>query len=339
MGEGAPLIRVGITTMALDPPARFRELVRAVEDGGFDELWVCDSSLHARDVYAYLTLVAADSGRLAFGPNCTHPYTRHPAVTLNAMATLHELSGGRARIAVGAGDRPVGELACASAPVAVVREMVGVLRTLQRGETISAAGPAVVVRDARLVVPLPSPLPIYVSASGPRMLRLGGETADGVLAFPGVHGPCVEYALEQIRAGAAGAGRSPGDLDLACTVAGSLQDDLAAARRDCVPMAAWFPQTAPRYAELAGVPPAVAAGIRAAYAGGHFDGARGAFAHVTDEMVDRFTVAGPADLWIRRLKDVVALGFAHVNIFLLARDRLAMVRDLATKVLPHVRSG
>ncbi|MBI2524859.1 MAG: LLM class flavin-dependent oxidoreductase [Candidatus Rokubacteria bacterium] len=64
-------LRVGITTMATEPPDRFRALVQFTEESGFDELWVCDSSLHARDVYASLALVATGSRRLRFGPNCT----------------------------------------------------------------------------------------------------------------------------------------------------------------------------------------------------------------------------------------------------------------------------
>lgn len=118
--------RFDVTTMATEPPGRFRALARAVEAGGFDALWVCDSSLHPRDVYPYLTLAAVETTRLHLGPNCTHPFTRHPAITLNAMATLHELSGGRARLALGAGDRPVTELGYGMAPVALVRETLGV---------------------------------------------------------------------------------------------------------------------------------------------------------------------------------------------------------------------
>jgi 5,10-methylenetetrahydromethanopterin reductase len=329
-------VRVGVTTMATDPPRRFRELVALVEESGFDELWVCDSSLHARDVYAYLTLAATASRRLRLGPNCTHPYTRHPGVTLNALATLHELSEGRAAVAVGTGDRPVGELGYRAAPVAVVRETIALLRRLASGETVDAAGP-VVLRRARLPVALSSPLPIYVAASGPRMLELGGELADGVLFLSGLHPACVEYALERIGAGAARAGREAAELDVACTVAGSLRDEPALARTECVPMAAWFPQTARHYAELAGVSRETIEAIRAAYAGGHFDAARQAFRHVTDEMVDRFTVAGPAERWLERLESLVALGVRHVNIFLLSADKPAMVRELGRRVLPRLK--
>jgi 5,10-methylenetetrahydromethanopterin reductase len=331
----APL-RFGITVMATEPPDSFRELVRLVEESGFDELWVCDSSLHARDVYAYLTLVATHTTRVRFGPNCTHPYTRHPGVTVNAMATLHELSGGRAVLAIGAGDRPVTELGHRTATVSVVREMIESARALLAGGTVDRGG-AVVLRHAHLPVALPSPLPVYVSASGPKMLELAGELADGVLFLAGVYAPCVEFAVARIRAGAARVGRDPATLDLGCTLVGSLREDVALARQECVPLAAWFPQSAPVYAALAGVPEATIAAIRAAYAGGHFDGPREAFKHVTDEMIDRFTVAGPADLWVRRIEALIARGIRHVNVFLLSKDPHAMVRDLADKVLPQVR--
>jgi len=329
-------VRVGVTLMATEPPDRFRELVGLVDDAGFDELWVCDSSLHARDVYAYLALAATTSRRLAFGPNCTHPYTRHPAVTVNAIATLHELSGGRARLALGAGDRPVTELGHRAAPVATVREAIAVARALTAGGEVTREGPIRLARG-RLTMTLPAPLPIYVAASGARMLELGGEVADGVLFFSGVHPPCVEWALARVGDGARRAGRDPASLDVACTVAGSLCEDAQLARRDCVPMVAWFPQTAPIYAGLAGVPDDVTARIRAAYAGGHFDGAHGAFAHVTGEMVDRFTVAGGAELWRRRFKELVALGIRHLNVFVLSRDVRGMLESLARDVLPAVR--
>ena len=80
-------MRFDVTTMAVETPARFAKLVSVVEDAGCDHLWVCDSSLHARDVFAYLGIVANHSERLLFGPNCNHPYTRPPAINYNAMAT------------------------------------------------------------------------------------------------------------------------------------------------------------------------------------------------------------------------------------------------------------
>lgn len=322
--------------MAKEPPDRFRRLVEVAEAGGCDYLWVCDSSLHARDVYSYLTLAATCSSRLKLGPNCTHPYTRHPAINLNAMATIHELSGGRGIIAVATGDRPVMELGYKMARVDVVREMIEVMRALQGGEAVSRDGPTFTLQDAKLSFAMPGPLPVYLAASGPRMLRMGGELADGVLFLAGVNEDCVQYAIERIAEGATAAGRDPAAIDVGCTVYGSLQDDVAAARDLCRPMAAWFPQTSKQYAEIAGVPASITEKIRAAYSGGHFDEAKQALSYVTDDMIDAFTVAGPPEVWVDRLNRIAALGVEHINIFLLGPDRTRMGERLVEEVFPKV---
>jgi len=66
-------VRFGALVQAVDPPNTFLDLVRLVEDLGFEYLWVADSSLHARYVYTYLTLAAMASQRLWLGTGVTHP--------------------------------------------------------------------------------------------------------------------------------------------------------------------------------------------------------------------------------------------------------------------------
>lgn len=216
-----------------------------------------------------------------------------------------------------------------------MRETVAAIRRLWRGETVEAGGP-VVLRGARLSVVGPGSVPLYVAASGPRMLTLGAEVADGVLFLAGAWPGGIAYALKRIREGAAAAGRDPSSLDVVCTVAGSLREDPERARQECVPLAAWFCRSAPVYAELAGVPPTLVAQIRQAWEGGHFDAARRAHALVTDPMVDRLTLAGDAATWVARLEELRACGVARFNVFLLSADRLGMVRALTTAVLPEL---
>src|SRR5689334_20270408 len=132
-------MRFGVIYQSFDPPEAFLEYVRTIEDGGFDYLWVCDSSLHARDVIAYLTLAAVNTTRLKLGVSVFQPYTRHPAIDVNAILTLNEISKGRAMMAVGAGDRPQLELGYTPAPVQLVKEMIDVSRKLMRGEAVTDA--------------------------------------------------------------------------------------------------------------------------------------------------------------------------------------------------------
>lgn len=330
-------IAFSVTVMAVDPPADFAELARAAEAGGFSTLWVADSSLHARDVYAYLTLAATVTARVRLGPNCTHPYTRHPAIGLNALATVDAISGGRAIMNLGAGDRPVMELGYAPARPAVLREAFLLMRQLLRGEPVTCQGPTFRLREAAFTFRSRPDLPLYITGSGPRVLELAGELADGATFLCGPHPPCVRFALDRLRAGLARAGRNPDGLDMACSLYGSLRDDEALARSESRAMAAWFPQTAPWYAELAGMEPDLIHRVRAAYAGGHFDQARAAGALMGDELMDRFVVAGDAGRWRAAIHRVLGCGVRHINVFPVSRDRLGMVRALARDVLPHFR--
>src|SRR5712664_232327 len=105
----------GITLQGIEPPGAFQRQIRDVEAAGFSHLWITDSSLHARYVYSYLTLAALNSRHLLLGTGVTHPFTRHPAITANAIATLDEISEGRAILGIGAGDSPTVELGFAPA--------------------------------------------------------------------------------------------------------------------------------------------------------------------------------------------------------------------------------
>src|SRR6266700_1480584 len=133
-------MKFGVIYQSFDPPPVFLEYVRAIEDLGFADLWVCDSSLHARDVFAYLTLAATHTRRVRLGVSVFQPYTRHPAIDVNGMATINEISGGRVSMAVGAGDRPQLELGFRPAPVRLVREMIQVCRRRMADGVIMMSG-------------------------------------------------------------------------------------------------------------------------------------------------------------------------------------------------------
>ena len=80
--------RSGVVLQGVDPPQEFGCMVDEVDHLGFDHLWLTDSSLHARNCYAYLTLAAARSSRLLLGTAVTNPVTRHPAITAAAAARV-----------------------------------------------------------------------------------------------------------------------------------------------------------------------------------------------------------------------------------------------------------
>ena len=60
---------------------------------------------------------------------------------------------------------------------------------------------------------------------------------------------------------------------------------------------------------------------------------------MTDKMIDDFTIAGPADVWIDRLREVAALGVKRINIFLLRKEKLEMAEALSADVFPVLREA
>ncbi len=332
-----PGMRFGLVLQAVDAPHEFIPRIAAIEDGGFDYLWFTDSSLHARNAYVYLALAAAGSRTLRLGTAVTHPLTRHPAVNLGAIATVDELSGGRAVYGIGTGDRPVTELGLRPARVQVVREMVEVTRRLLAGETLTWQGTRFSLHNAQLRYSRRPELPIYLAASGAKMLELTGEVADGGLILAGLFPESVRFVRDHVAAGARRSGRRAGEIDLFFMLYGRLATDRRQAVDDSRTMAAWFCQTAPHFVRMAEFDLGLIESVQAAYSGGEFHHAREAAKLCPDGMVEKFTVGGTPDDVVARIEALAALGVGAVNFFPIGRDRWQSVQLFMRHVIPRFR--
>ena len=313
-------LRIGVTLQGVEPPDSFQRQVEIIEAGGYHNLWITDSSLHARYVYSYLTLAAVKSRILKLGTGITHPYTRHPAVTANAIATVDEISGGRVILGLGTGDRPNAELGFAPARMQALRDMVAVTRRLLDGETVDFNGDFKLV-NAQIHFPCRSSIPIYLACSGPKMLSLAGEIADGVIAQCGLFPAAIDFARERIAEGARKAGRSPRDIDLWIMACGAIDETPKRGLDKCRTMAAWFAQTAKHCCDLAGIDPALVTAIREAYQGGEFHQAKDAARLVPDEMVELFTLGGTPDRIRTRVQELVTQGVEAINFMPIGSER------------------
>jgi len=156
------------------------ELAVAAEEIGYDYCLVADEGFHP-DVYACLGAIARETKRIWIGP-ATNGYTRHPAVTAAAVATIDELSKGRAFVTLLAGGSMVlGPMGIArDRPYRVVRDTMEVLEALWSGETVNWEGDQHTLRAAQLGSGRHD-IPIWVTSRGPLLLGLTGRAADGAL--------------------------------------------------------------------------------------------------------------------------------------------------------------
>src|SRR5207244_8862211 len=122
------------------PIAQLVERARLAEANGYSRVWLADERFY-REVYSCLGQLAAHTSRVLLGPCVTDPYTRHPALTAMAIATLDEISGGRAVLGFGAGVSGLAELGIDSSRSATaIREGIDLVRRLLAGETVTVKG-------------------------------------------------------------------------------------------------------------------------------------------------------------------------------------------------------
>lgn len=173
--------------------AELRTAARQLDQLGYDSVWLWDHYLSWNDPYesvlegwTTLAALAEATERLRLGPLVANITNRHPSRLAKVVATLQEISGGRAELGLGAGgwageQRPFGiEQGSAGERVGCVAEALQIIPALWQGRPVTFAGRYYQLAGA-VVAPAPQPTPrLIVGASGPRMVRLAGRYAAGV---------------------------------------------------------------------------------------------------------------------------------------------------------------
>jgi 5,10-methylenetetrahydromethanopterin reductase len=322
-----------VTLQGVYEPAEFVELVRWIEELGYDDLWITDSSLHAGDCYIYATLALTASSRLRVGTAVTNPLTRHPAITANAFRTLAQLAPGRVVCGIGVGDSPLGELGLPMAKLQTLRDVVDALRDLWRGETLDREAGRWRFAGAHLRSAVPEP-PVFISASQPRALELTGEIADGLILLTGLFPEGLAFAREQLARGRSRSGRPSFEETL--FLYGAIDEDEQRAVDAARSIAAWFPKTAPAYARLAGMDDELIEAVNAAYAGGEFQHAQAAARLVSDELVRKIAFCGTPAQASTKLEWLRASDVQSVSVFPLGDDRRGTIARFAELALERV---
>src|SRR4249919_2550539 len=317
----------GVVLQGVDAPGEFCRKVEEIEGLGFGYLWLTDSSLHARNCYSYLTLAAARSSRIRLGTAVTNPVTRHPAITAAAAATVDEISGGRLILGIGAGDRPLLALGFPPSPLATLEAAITGIRRLWRGEELDLQAPGFTMNGAHLRFPARAGIPVFVAASGPKTLELAGRIADGVILLVGLFPEALDWAVSTVARGAEAAGRLRPHI--AVFAYGAIDEDEQAALEHARSIAAWFPQTAPRICDLAGLPRDLADRVRVGYQGGEFQEASAAARVLPDEFVRKVALAGNRRHAAARVGGAPNARADSVHVFPLGAERMKTVRAFA----------
>jgi 5,10-methylenetetrahydromethanopterin reductase len=201
---------LGTAAHPFRPFSDWLRVVRLVEELGYGMTCQSMSPLSRGDPYVELGAAARETKSLLLATTVAVPAPANPAVMAASIATVNEISGGRAVLGLGRGAATARQLGESGLTTAGLEEYVRTLRTLLAGD--EAAWRGTPMRLGWAVRAGLRPPPVILSAYGPRTLRLAGRCADGVLIAAAVGGPVLRDAIAAARDGAREAGRDPGEL-------------------------------------------------------------------------------------------------------------------------------
>ncbi len=300
----------GIEFVPSDPVLKIAHYAKLAEAQGFDNVWITDH-YNNRDVYSTLTVLAMTTNSIKLGTGVTNPYTRNVAVTASSIASINEISGGRAILGVGPGDKATFDAMGISwdKPLTMTKESIETVRAFLTGKKVNMNGEMVKISGAKMAFKAGN-IPIYMGAQGPKMLELAGEVADGVL-INASHPKDFEVAVKQIAAGAKKAGRDPKAVDVAAYASFSIDEKPEKAVNAAKVVVAFIVAGSPDMVlERHGIDVAAKTDIGNAIAKGDFGALMGGM--VTNDMIDAFSICGtPADCKAR-INDLLDIGVTQI---------------------------
>ena len=209
----------GVGLFPTEPLQQMIHLAEVTEELGYSHIWVGDSHLIWREAYVNMAAMALKTTRVKLGTGVTNPLTRHPSVVGSAYATLEEYAPGRMIVGIGLGDSSVETMGMKPAKLADFEKTMAQMRDLLDGKEVALA-----TGKIHLLHPCRRKVPIYIAASGPKMLELSGRIADGIIVLVGIADDYIAHAKERIAAGAKRAGRNLEDINLVLWVPCAVSD-------------------------------------------------------------------------------------------------------------------
>lgn len=300
----------GIEFVPSDPVLKIAHYAKLAEQQGFDNVWITDH-YNNRDVYTTLAFLAMNTNTIKLGTGVTNPYTRNAAITASSIGSVNEISGGRAILGIGPGDKATFDAMGISwdKPLSTTKETIEALRGFFAGKKVEMDGDMIKFGGAKMAFNTGN-VPIYMGAQGPKMLELAGEVADGVL-INASHPKDFEVAVDKIAAGAKKAGRDPSDVDVAAYACFSVDKDAAKAASAAKVVVAFIVAGSPDMVlERHGIDVSAKADIGSAIAKGDFGALMGDL--VTEDMISAFSICGTPEDCKARIDELMDIGVTQI---------------------------
>ena len=238
------------------------KVAAAAEELGFASAWFYDTQMLSADCFVAMGAAAVKTSRIRLGTGVLVPSNRIAAVTANAFASLNKLAPGRIDFGIGTGFTARRAMGLGAIPMKEMEDYIRVVQALLRRETVET----VIEGERRKIrflnpelelINTRDPIPLHISAYGPRGQALTAKLGAGWMAFVGDEASTIGW-LRGMHETWAKAGRAQADLiatgfALGCVLADGEGFDLPRAMAQAGPRAAVLLHRAAD-AALAGLP-------------------------------------------------------------------------------------
>jgi 5,10-methylenetetrahydromethanopterin reductase len=320
---------VEIWTNSAGLPSAVARRAETAERAGYDGVTTVDSQNLSGDCYIALALAATGTSRIKLGTGVTNPFTRHPAVTACAIATVHAVSQGRAVLGIGRGDSALAHLGFSPSPVKKFEDYLWRLQGYLRGEEVPFEEGANV--DALRLANQPTAsriewlrpgrypkIQVDVAATGPKVIAAAARHADSITFAVGADPERIRWGMDTARKARTEAGLQP-TMPFGAYVNVVVHDDPEVGRRLGEGGVSLFARFSAMHGSAVGPTTAeekrVMEGIHDAYDMTRHSRAGSPQASViTSEFASEFGIFGDPNYCLERLKGLIDLGLQRLVI-------------------------
>lgn len=330
-----PTSPIGLLLGSSIAPERIPQLAAHGEQLGYGELWLAEDYFATGGIAAMAAALEATTST-PVGLGLASAMVRHPAVLAMEAATLARVHPGRVRLGVGLGVpdwlRQMG--LNPRSPLTALREAVPLMRRLFAGGTVTHEGEYFSCQAVELThVPVEPPA-IYMGATGPKMLALSGEVAEGTLVSVLAGTAYIRWLRERVAGGQAARETSGEGHRVVAFALYAVDGDRSAAKAALRQLVSFYLAVDPKSAltDVYGITDELLDMVSRDEGDGSATVAR----EMPERWLDDLVVAGDADECAAKLRSLLDAGADSVCLFPVGDDLDAVLRLTATAVLPHV---
>lgn len=274
------------------------DIARYAEEKGFEGIWQAESRL-VRDAIVPMAAYAAVTEKIKIGSAVINNWTRNIGLLASTFLTLDDLAPNRIICGIGAWWDPLAKNVGINRtkPLKAMEETITIMRRLLNMERVTFEGEFVNVHGIELDVVHgrrePRNVPIYIGATGDKMMEMTGRIADGVVMNYCVPIEYNDMAIEQLMVGLKAAGRRLEDFDRPQLVVCSVDEDHDKAIDTTRELLVQYLAQQPHIAKASGVSQEVVQSIQAILGWPATHEQIQAAKHlVPEDLIDRITASG-----------------------------------------------